>query len=153
MREMRLLLYQLREIGRDEDIIVALDNRFKQVENRLGIQATCETNTEIWLPVEIRHQVWRVLVEALNNAVKHAEATQVQVQFNCLDEYLEVTVQDDGIGFDVNNPSPGMGLNNMRARAEIINGQIDITSETGQGTRISLNIPIACLEPEEGDEP
>ena len=74
MREMRLLLYHLREVSKDEDIPSALDARFKQVENRLGIQATCEMGTDLVLSKHIQHEVWRIITEALNNVVKHASA-------------------------------------------------------------------------------
>ena len=151
MREMRLLLYQLREVGQDEDIATALDTRFKQVENRLGIQASSDIDTEIFLPTQIQHQVWRIIVEALNNMVKHASATHVQVQITCLDEYLIVSIQDDGIGFDIRERFPGMGLKNMRTRAETLGGQLEISSESGQGTQITLKLPIACIHSEEGD--
>ncbi|MGW8226467.1 MAG: GAF domain-containing protein [Anaerolineales bacterium] len=151
MREMRLLLYQLREAGQEEDIAAALDLRFKQVENRLGIQATHEIKTELFLPANLRHELWRIIVEALNNTVKHANAEHVQVQLSCLDDNLRVTIQDDGTGFDSGSQFPGMGLKNMHTRAERLAGQLDIVSAPAQGTVIKLSIPTSCLYPgEEG---
>ncbi len=151
MREMRLLLFQLREAGQDKDIATALDARFQQVENRLGIQATCEIGTDIIMPTHIQHEVWRIIIEALNNAVKHARPSHVQVGITCRDEVLFVSIQDDGIGFDISNPSPGMGLKNIQARAETLGGQLDITSKSRQGTQILLKIPMACMDAQEGD--
>jgi len=73
------------------------------------------------------------------------------VQITCLDENLVVSIQDNGIGFDIRGPSPGMGLNNMQTRAETLEGQLDLTSELGQGTQIKLSVPMACIDPEEGE--
>jgi signal transduction histidine kinase len=151
MREMRLLLYQLREAGQDEDIAAALDARFKQVENRLGIQATSNIEEDIYLPIHIQHEVWRILIEALNNVVKHANASCVQVQISCLDENLVFSVRDDGIGFNSSDRFVGMGLKNMQARAKKLDGDLVISSKSGQGTQINLQIPMACIEPGEGD--
>ena len=151
MREMRLLLYQLRAAGQDKDFATALEARFQQVENRLGIQATFELGGDIILPSQIQQEVWRIVIEALNNAVKNANPSRIQVGIICQDEILFVSIQDDGIGFDLQYPSPGMGLENIQARTETLGGQLDITSELGQGTQIKLKIPMACMDAQEGD--
>ncbi|MFN2265762.1 MAG: GAF domain-containing protein [Anaerolineales bacterium] len=151
MREMRLLLYQLRESRQDQDLASALKDRFKQVENRLGIKASQQIKGEISLPNHIRHELWRILVEALNNMVKHAEATQVSVSVSCQEAQLLVCVQDNGVGFDPQGRYPGMGLKNMQQRAEMMGGKLAITSEPGQGTYIELTIPSTCLDLAEGD--
>ncbi len=151
MREMRLLLYQLRETGPEKDIAAALDTRFRQVENRLGIEATHDIGVDIYLPMDIQHEVWRIIIEALNNVVKHANATDVHVKVACLDENLVTSIRDDGIGFVDSDQSYGMGLKNMQARAEMLGGHIDIISKSGQGTQIILKVPMACSEAEKGD--
>jgi signal transduction histidine kinase len=149
MREMRLLLYQLRESGKDKDIRSSLINRFQQVENRLGIQATKKIDPNIEFPPIIRHEVWRILVESLNNVVKHAEATKVHVEIGCDGEHLTLLIEDNGKGFDVNAFSPGMGLKNIRSRAEDLDGRMEVTSQPGAGTQIIIEIPMVCLEKEE----
>jgi signal transduction histidine kinase len=149
MREMRLLLYQLRESGKDKDIRSSLINRFQQVENRLGIQATKKIDPNIEFPPIIRHEVWRILVESLNNVVKHAEATKVHVEIGCDGEHLTLLIEDNGKGFDVNAFSPGMGLKNIRSRAEDLDGRMEVTSQPGVGTQIIIEVPMVCLEKEE----
>ena len=151
MREMRLLLYQLREAGQEEDITTALSARFEQVEKRLGIQSTFEIGPDIFLPAHIQHELQRIIIEALNNVVKHASASRVDVLISCLDENLTVSIWDDGIGFDSDVRFPGMGLMNMQTRAGSLGGDLDITSKSGQGTRMSLKVPMACLDSEKGD--
>jgi signal transduction histidine kinase len=149
MREMRLLLYQLREVGKDEDIGAALDARFKQVENRLGIKGTFDIEEELFLPAKIRHEVWRIIIEALNNTVKHANASRVHVQLACTGEHIQFSVEDDGVGFNTALQSPGMGLKNILARAENLKAQLEILSKPGKGTKIELKIPMTCLDMEE----
>ena len=146
MREMRLLIYQLRDTGQENDLATALDTRFKQVENRLGIQTRRELQDGLTLPAQAQHEVWRVIIEALNNVVKHANATQVVVQVSCSDDNLEITIQDDGAGFVGLESSPGMGIKNMRQRAESLRGQLEIVSLPEQGTRVTLRTPLADLD-------
>jgi signal transduction histidine kinase len=150
MREMRLLLYQLREVSQEEDIGTTLESRFKQVENRLGILATSDINLEHFLPAHIQHEVWRIIIESLNNSVKHARASHVHVTINCQDHNLYATIQDNGIGFDTQGITPGMGLRNIKSRAVELGGHLDIFSEIGQGTQINLIVPLTCLDGEEG---
>ena len=146
MREMRLLLYQLRETGVEEDIPSALEVRFNQVERRLGVHATCETNSEIFLPKNIKYEIWRIIIEALNNIIKHANAANVQVILSQDADHLHVRIQDDGIGFDTQLSSHGMGLKNMHSRADRIGGLLSINSTPGKGTHISLEAPLTGPE-------
>jgi signal transduction histidine kinase/HAMP domain-containing protein len=151
MREMRLLLYQLRETGQDEDLAAALETRFKQVENRLGIQTRSAIPAGLDLPSQARREVWRIIVEALNNVVKHAGASRVSVQIAAQADNLKVSIQDDGAGFDSRGSFPGMGLRNMQTRAAALAGQLTVASAPGQGTLVQLSIPMTAIDLE-GDE-
>ena len=151
MREMRLLLYQLREASQERDIETALNTRFSQVEHRLGIQAEMSIDPHLHLDPNIQHQIWRILIESLNNTVKHAMASHVAVKLMCSDNFLLLSIQDDGIGFNTKEHSAGMGLNNIATRAELLNAKLDISSHPGHGTRIVLEIPLNCVETTQGD--
>lgn len=142
MREMRLLLYHLRETGMEENISSALESRFNQVERRLGLHATFETNTSITLPREMNHEIWRIIIESLNNVIKHANAADVLVKLVVKDEKLLVIVQDDGIGYDTQLATHGMGLKNMRLRADRLGGKLMMISLPGKGTQMSLEVPL-----------
>ena len=148
MKEMRLLLYQLRELGQEREIEPALKARFKQVENRLGIKTTLEVDQDLEMTSQIQYEIWRILIEALNNIVKHAQASQVDVKLLCTGETIKLSVQDDGIGFNPEAPSAGMGLKNMITRAQTIAAKLEIVSEPGRGTEIMLNIPVNYMEME-----
>ncbi|MFA7273355.1 MAG: ATP-binding protein [Crocinitomicaceae bacterium] len=85
--------------------------------------------------------VYRVLQEAVNNAIKYAQATQIRVTIDETAHQIVIRIQDDGIGFDPNNVDLGNGLLNMRKRMEEIDGQLSIESILTQGTTITLTCP------------
>jgi signal transduction histidine kinase len=91
----------------------------------------------------IRHDLFLVLKEALNNIVKHAQATEVRLSLRIENGALIMTLADNGQGFPAGNTSLfGNGLNNMRDRVEKVGGSFELHSEAGKGTSIALRIPI-----------
>ena len=152
MREMRLLLYQLRIFEEQKDIYSALENRFNQVERRLGMQAGYTTSVKFSLPKHIQHEVWRIITEALNNILKHANASTVNVKFTYKPGKIVVTIIDNGSGFAISRGSTGMGLMNMQARAEELGGRLSIVSDIEEGTQIQLEFPAVgqMLKKDEG---
>jgi len=98
------------------------------------------------LPPEMRHNIFLVVKEALNNALKHAGAKEVQVRAKATPTMLEIAVEDDGQGFDLpTTTAPGKrnGLGNMRSRAEAMGGNLLVESVRGKGTtvRLTVNFP------------
>ncbi len=87
-------------------------------------------------------QLYRVLQEALNNIVKHAGATRVDVQLFGYKEEINLTIEDNGKGFNPSEKIDGLGLNQMKIRTESLGGRIEINSHPGKGTLILFNIPI-----------
>lgn len=101
------------------------------------------------VPGEIRYQVTSILNEAMNNISKYAQAQNVWIQFSKKDNDLNVTIRDDGIGFnmeEVSNDkvrSSGYGMGNMQKRVSRVKGDIGIQSKPGEGTMITLSIPFS----------
>jgi signal transduction histidine kinase len=91
----------------------------------------------------MRHNIFLVVKEALTNALKHASASEVRVQAKASQYSLEITVQDDGRGFEP-QASPAQnqrhGLGNMRRRAEAMSGTLLVESRTGKGTTVTLRL-------------
>ncbi len=85
--------------------------------------------------------IYRIIQEAVNNALKYAEANTIDVQFKKENDRLFVSITDDGKGFDPSKVEDGNGLNNMKKRANEINAQIQIDSKTDNGTTVSLKMP------------
>jgi len=91
---------------------------------------------------EMRHNLFLVLKEALNNIVRHAQATEVWFRLRLRNDAMEVLIEDNGTGLNgAAAHGGGNGLGNMRHRVEEIGGRFAIESEVGTGTRISANLP------------
>jgi signal transduction histidine kinase len=89
-----------------------------------------------------RVEVLRIVQEALNNARKHARASRIDIQVRARGRGVEVTINDDGSGFDTGQREPGhFGIEIMRERAESIGGHFDLTSSTEGGTRVRVWVP------------
>ena len=86
--------------------------------------------------------LYRITQEALNNIVKYAHATRVKIQIFISDRNIELKIDDNGKGFNIDTVVRGNGLKNMQERTKIENGRFQIDSAEGKGTRLIVNIPI-----------
>ena len=99
-------------------------------------------------PEQIENVCFRVTQEALTNIIRHARAQHVSIQLRCMVSDLELTIQDDGIGFDVTRAiqhatqGNSMGLLGMQERVILVGGKMEISSAPNQGTRIQTIIPL-----------
>src|SRR5690606_22103802 len=84
--------------------------------------------------------IYRIIQEAVHNALKYADAKNIAVTIAENSNYINITIQDDGKGFNFQQTEPGNGLNNIKKRAKEIKGEININSTPGTGTTISLKI-------------
>ena len=89
--------------------------------------------------------LYRVLQECVNNVMKHANASRLDISLMRDEGNISLTIEDNGKGFDTTNPEryTGMGLNNMRARISFLKGKIELDSHVGRGTLVSAYIPLA----------
>jgi signal transduction histidine kinase len=142
LREMRLLLYELRpaDLAR-EGLARALELRLNTVERRAGLRLTVSLDELPPLPPAGEVDLYHIIVEALNNVVKHAHATQVTLRLAHVPGCLRLLIADDGDGFDAQGPAGGLGLRNMRERVARLRGEIAITSAPGKGTTITAMLP------------
>jgi signal transduction histidine kinase len=95
------------------------------------------------LPVELKHEALRIVQEALGNALKHAHPKIIQITLAYDRENIELTIQDDGVGFDRGHSSEkrGFGLEGMADRARKLKGTSSIESVKGQGTTVKVTLP------------
>lgn len=110
---------------------------------RLDIPTLLPTRT---LASGLRHRLMMVVKEALNNALKHARATEVRVQLELEGECLRVTVADNGDGFDPATVKRGNGLDHSGRRMEEIGGTCVVESRPGAGTCVRLSVPLSAKE-------
>jgi len=95
-------------------------------------------------PGPLRVTVYRIAQELLANAIKHASATKVILQCSELDNWLFVTVEDNGkgMGQKEEHPKKGLGLFNIQNRISLLNGHLETLSQPGEGTTINIQIPL-----------
>jgi signal transduction histidine kinase len=97
-----------------------------------------------WQPLGVEREtaVYFCCLEALQNAVKHAAATRVEITVRVDGGQLELTVTDDGRGFDTDVPSEGSGLADLGSRLVLLGGRVDVTSSRGRGTTVRGVLPL-----------
>ncbi len=101
------------------------------------------------LPAEVETVLFRIVQEALNNVARHAQAAQVTVSLDQVENQVSLKVCDDGVGFDpaqlpADESGRGLGLLGMRERAALVGGNCVIESQPGKGTCITASLPIAA---------
>ncbi len=145
--EVRRIIYDLRPMALDDlGLIPTLTKYLATVE-----EYHKTTNIEFVyfgkdtrLPQKYEVALFRLIQEAVHNALKHAQPRTIQVKVEIQSEYVYVIVKDDGIGFDVNMKKSGSyGMMGMRERVEILDGLLSIHSKKGAGTIVSIKIPVA----------
>lgn len=118
-----------------------LASRLRERSN-LACEVEIETS-EKDVPGPLATAVFRILQEALTNAARHAGATRVDVSVRCGPRCVEVSVRDDGSGFDPRTSHRGFGLTGMDERVKALGGSLEVTSTSGAGTRIRVTLPRA----------
>jgi len=145
LAEMRLLIYELRPpILVEEGLVAALESRLYAVEKRAGLSVKLKSEIDTRLPLEVEESLYRVTQEALNNALKYAQAQHVLVSLGQKGKIVTLKITDDGCGFDINSArrGGGMGLLNMETRAQKIGGRMEIESNPGSGTIILIEVNV-----------
>jgi signal transduction histidine kinase len=94
------------------------------------------------LPPTTSHQIYCIIQEGLTNIQRHAQATQVDLQAERVDDQIVVILRDNGIGFNLDQASTGFGLRSMTERAQSLGGQLSIVSAPEAGTQIQLATPV-----------
>lgn len=123
----QLIQKHLEETVRDEQLQV--DVQFYDVPENLSPETT--------------HQLFRIVQEAMTNVLKHAEASELDLQFFVHDCELVMTIEDNGKGFDTQQGTQGIGLQNMKARTESLSGTMEVSSQPGKGTSIMIKILLS----------
>ena len=130
----------------DLGLVAALEWLARQTgaTEALDVQVIAEDSATT-IPAPLASVLYRVAQEALRNVVRHAGATQANVAFRSNAYVATLEISDDGRGFDVRRAEerrPGMGLFSMRERVALVNGELRVVSETGQGTHVVATVPL-----------
>jgi signal transduction histidine kinase/ligand-binding sensor domain-containing protein len=141
LSEMRLLIFELRPpILEESGLVAALQARLQAVEGRAGLRTAFQTNLEGRLPPDLEEGLYRIAQEALNNALKHAQAEQIRVQLRQQGGGVMLEITDDGVGFDPATASErgGVGLAAMAERAADLGAKLQIGSGPDLGTKVAV---------------
>jgi two-component system, NarL family, sensor histidine kinase UhpB len=143
MDELLTLARQLRPSALDDHgLTAAIVSQVRRFSSQTGIKADIRTRGE---PIELESDqeiaAYRFTQEALSNVVQHAQASHVEVDLSVNGRALELTVADDGRGFDPATNHEGIGLSGMAERARMVGARFELRSRPGGGTSLTLQVP------------
>lgn len=146
--EIRNLSHRLAPAFFDE---TTLEEAFRKLFSTFNIAAKYQillqfddSVNKIPISLDIELNLYRILQEQLRNILKHAGATSIKVAVLVIDDTLQMKITDNGVGFDVTKVKTGIGLANMRRRAELFSGNFEIESSVGCGCTITVGIPLTA---------
>jgi len=142
----RRIASELRPIALDElGLSEAIEWQARQFQERTGIIVQCDCDQEsVDLTGEQSTAVFRIFQEALTNILRHAQATTVQIQLHKENGVVILTISDNGRGItdDEKSGKRTLGLLGMQERAHLVGGEIDINGSHGNGTVVTVRLPI-----------
>lgn len=151
IKEVRRVTFNLKPtVLGDYGLQAALKVFIQEIGKLTDTKLVYKTEGEIdRLPQKIENNIFRIIQEAINNAIKYSEADAIEVTLAEVDDDLIIEVKDRGKGFDTKivearsvNIESGRGFFNMYERTEYINGRLSINSDPGKGTRVTLKVPV-----------
>lgn len=145
LKEMRLLVHNLRPSALEQDGLVrALQHRLNAVESRAGVHHQLIVEDDLNLPANIEEALYHISQEVLNNAIKHAFASEVTMQISQDDDWVELEIYDNGQGFDPETAvtSGGLGLTSIQERVALLGGTVIYESTPEEGTKVVVQLPV-----------
>jgi two-component system sensor histidine kinase DegS len=151
IKEVRRVTFNLKptvlgDYGLQAGLKVFITEIGKVIDMKLVLDASGQTDR---LPQKIENNIFRIIQEAINNAIKYSGAERIDVTYRQSEEEVVATVRDEGKGFDTRlldgrstNISSGRGFFNMYERTEYVNGKLEINSAPGNGTTVMLTVPL-----------
>ena len=125
-----------------EEAFESLLNTFNVEENYNISMSFDKHSKNILIDQEIQLNLYRILQEQLRNIIKHSSCTDIQVNVYVYDNLLHMRVADNGVGFDIKEVKKGIGLANMKRRAELFSGKLRINTSPGKGCEVMIIIPL-----------
>lgn len=150
-QKVREFIFDLRPMMLDDlGLNPTLKKSIEDYEQKTGIACNLTiSGKDHRLPPHTEVTIFRAIQHLLNNVKQHAQATHVQVALSILEERATATVEDDGVGFNVNEGLSAarqrktIGLGSLQERLEMLGGDLDIDSSPGKGTRVEFWVPTA----------
>ncbi|WP_181938047.1 MULTISPECIES: sensor histidine kinase [unclassified Arenibacter] len=149
--EIRTISHELSRASQEKihNFIISIEELVKTIQDSSKMKCHFKYDHNIdWdqLKGDIKINIYRIVQESLQNCIKHAKATKVDLLFESENGHLKIIVLDNGIGFDQKKGKKGIGLKNINSRLEKLNGTYGIHSKIGQGTKVIVTIPCVMEE-------
>ncbi len=145
LADARRAIGDLRKIqGSAEDVGALIRTEVRRFSTATGIPCEVYAVSGVEVPDRVAEHCQRIVAEALINVARHAQAQHTWINMSNASDYLEISIRDDGIGFDPEErtqSSGHYGLLGMRERARLAGGRLEIKSDYGSGTTITLTVP------------
>lgn len=151
VKEIRTIIYDLKPSYLESGLFSAIENRVEIFSESTGIKTSFNVvGDDSKIEYYLTSTIYRIVQEVLSNIYKHAEATKVLITFEITNDAISFSISDNGQGFNINDPAiqernkleGGFGLEGIKERITIVNGKITISSNIGEGTSITIKIPL-----------
>ena len=148
LAELRALIFELRPESLEEDgLIMALNKQGSALLLRHKIEVELDLGSvEPPIDFAVKEELYRISIESVQNIIKHAQATKVQIVLRVMPDEMMLEISDNGTGFDTSASYPGrLGLISMRDRTHALRGALKIRSMSGSGTTVRVTVPLLKL--------
>ncbi|HZG80366.1 MAG TPA: histidine kinase [Brevibacillus sp.] len=147
LADVRRIIFDLRPMALDDlGLVPTLQKYIRTCEERMETSIDLVVfGVEPTLRSSVKAAIFRLVQECLNNVEKHAKAKSVQVKLEFVQDSLSLVVKDDGVGFDLDErmgTGGSFGLLGMKERTQLLEGQIEVQSAPGDGTKVLFQIPL-----------
>jgi signal transduction histidine kinase len=147
IRNLQALITELRPAALDQiGLVPALDALMKRMAATSGVEIDADIAAALEEGTrpnpEVEGTLYRLVQESLTNAIKHGSPGKVSVTLASRGDCIDVTVADDGSGFEIEEPSAGFGLIGMQERVGLVGGTLSVESIPGEGTTVRAEVPI-----------
>lgn len=148
--DIRKIIFDLRPMAIDDlGLVPAIRGFLENIRSSVALEADVQVSgEEKRLESHIEIGLFRVIQEALNNVLKHAQAKAVRVRIEFARDVVHAVVEDDGRGFDTSPdevPAGHFGLMGMKERMQLLGGTVSVKSQTGRGSKVMFRIPLKPL--------
>ena len=132
----------LKDFGLETAIKDLLTKKYQKIQLKSSIHLVGFKNR---MDPDMEIAIFRIVQELINNSIKHAKAHRVDLHISKLTDYVNINLNDDGVGFNkeiLNNKNKGFGLRNINNRVKVLNGSLVINTNASKGTQINIDIPL-----------
>lgn len=152
IKEVRRISFHLTPVALSDYGLTSVLNKFSEEMTKISkipVQFENPTGFISRLEPKVENNIYRIVQEAVNNAIKYSEATEIRITLSHNSRYLHLEISDNGKGFDYQKlkddghfKASGHGIFNIKERVNFINGQFSMETSSGQGTTIHIELPL-----------